>query len=93
MKKILLALMACAWIFSLAHYSNVSMEEKVGPLDMSLSPNDEQITIEAGNIILYQGSNLIICYDINSWNFTRLGKNNGVTKEELLRSLEMETLR
>jgi AraC-like DNA-binding protein len=27
-----------------------------------------------GDLILYQGSNLCIYYDTNSWNFTRIGK-------------------
>lgn len=58
--------------------------EKVGPLDKSLPTNDEQITTEAGDIILYQGNQITIYYDTNSWNFTRLGKINGATKEELL---------
>jgi hypothetical protein len=57
--------------------------EKVGSLGMDLPRNDEQITTEAGDIILYQGSAFVIYYAPNSWNFTRLGKINGVTPEEL----------
>lgn len=57
--------------------------EKVGPLGMNLPRNDEQITTEAGDIILFQGSALVIYYAPNSWNFTRLGKINDVTPEEL----------
>jgi len=57
--------------------------EKVGPLGMDLPRNDEQITTEAGDIILYQGNALVIYYAPNSWNFTRLGKMNHVTPEEL----------
>ena len=48
--------------------------EKVGPLGTSLPRNDSQITTEAGDIILYQGNQITIYYDTNSWNFTRLGK-------------------
>ena len=48
--------------------------EKVGSLGTSLPRNDSQITTEAGDIILYQGNQLTIYYDTNSWNFTRLGK-------------------
>lgn len=58
--------------------------EKVGPLGTSLPRNDEQITTEPGDIILYQGSSLTIYYDTNSWNFTRVGRIEGVTREELL---------
>ncbi len=57
--------------------------EKVGPLGMDLPRNDQQITTEAGDIILFQGSALVIYYAPNSWNFTRLGKINNVTTEEL----------
>ena len=57
--------------------------EKVGPLGMDLPRNDEQITTEARDIILYQGNALVIYYAPNSWNFTRLGKIDHVTAEEL----------
>ena len=48
--------------------------EKVGPIGQSLPANDEQITTGAGDIILYQGSALVIYYAPNSWSFTRLGR-------------------
>ena len=48
--------------------------EKYGPIGTSLPRNDTQITTEAGDIILYQGNQITIYYDTNSWNFTRLGK-------------------
>ena len=57
--------------------------EKVGPLGMNLPRNDEQITTEAGDIILFQGSAFVIYYAPNSWNFTRLGKIDNVTAAEL----------
>lgn len=57
--------------------------EKVGSLGMDLPRNDEQITTGAGDIILYQGNALVIYYAPNSWNFTRLGKIDDVTAEEL----------
>ena len=61
--------------------------EKVGPLGTKLPRNDTQITTQAGDIILYQGNQITIYYDTNSWNFTRLGKVDGVTKTELKRIL------
>ncbi|MCR5289756.1 MAG: hypothetical protein K6E51_07180 [Treponema sp.] len=48
--------------------------EKVGSLGTTLPRNDKQITTSAGDIILYQGNQITIYYDVNSWNFTRLGK-------------------
>lgn len=65
----------------MSDYGNM---EKVGPIGTGLPRNDEQITTRAGDIILYQGNSLVIYYDTNSWNFTRIGKIEGVTGEELL---------
>ena len=57
--------------------------EKVGSLKTPLPRNDTQITTTAGDIILYQGNQIAVYYDTNSWNFTRLGKMDGVTQAEL----------
>ena len=48
--------------------------EKVGPLGTTLTRNDQQITTEPGDVILYQGSQITIYYGVNSWNFTLLGR-------------------
>lgn len=59
--------------------------EKVGSLGISLPRNDRQTTTGPGDIILYLGNNLVIYYDTNSWNFTRIGKVDGVsTRKEML---------
>jgi hypothetical protein len=57
--------------------------EKVGLLGTNLPRNDQKIKAEPGDLILYQGNALVIYYESNSWNFTRLGKIKGFTKEEL----------
>ncbi len=57
--------------------------EKVGALGTELPTNDEQITTEPGDVILYQGDQITVYYDTNSWSFTRLGKVQGVTTDEL----------
>ena len=57
--------------------------EKVGSLPKSLPRNDKQITTEPGDIILYQGNQITIYYDVNSWNFTKLGKVEGKNQEDL----------
>ena len=61
--------------------------EKVGPLPWELPRNDETITTEPGDIILYQGSQITIYYDENTWSFTRLARIEGVTRESLLEAL------
>lgn len=57
--------------------------EKVGGIGTDLPTNDEQITTEPGDLILYMGNAFVIYYAPNSWNFTRLGKINDITAEEL----------
>ncbi len=66
------------------HMSDYGEMEKVGPLGKSLPVNDKNITTGPGDLILYQGNSLVIYYDTNTWNFTRLGKIDGVTGQELL---------
>ena len=61
--------------------------EKVGALPWSLPTCDEQITTEPGDVILYQGNQITIYYDRNTWRFTRLAKIDGATKETLLAAL------
>lgn len=57
--------------------------EKVGSLGMYLPRNDEYITTEPGDIILYQGNQITVYYDTNSWSFTRLGRINDISQDEL----------
>lgn len=61
--------------------------EKVGPLGAYLPQNDEQITTKPGDLILYQGNSFVIYYAPNSWNFTRIGKIDNITQEELKEAL------
>lgn len=58
--------------------------EKVGPIGASLPTNDEQITTKPGDVILYQGDQVTIYYDVNTWSFTRLAHIEGVGGDELL---------
>ena len=57
--------------------------EKVGPLGYTFPENNEQINTVPGDLILYQGSNLCIYYDTNSWNFTHIGKLDNMTQAEI----------
>ena len=57
--------------------------EKVGSLGREFPRNDEQISTEAGDIILYQGRSLVIYYSPNSWSYTRLGKIDNISAQEL----------
>ena len=57
--------------------------EKVGKLGYTFPENNEQINTVPGDLILYQGENLCIYYDTNSWNFTRIGKLDNMTKSDI----------
>ena len=61
--------------------------EKNGKLPSPLPRNDEQITMQACDIILYSGQTFVLAYDINSWSLTRLGKIEGISKDELKKLL------
>ena len=61
--------------------------EKVGDLPWELTAADEQITTGPGDIILYQGKQISIYYDENSWSLTRLATIPAVTRDELLAAL------
>ena len=66
--------------------------EKVGSLPKSFPRNDTQITTTSGDIILYQGNQITIYYDVNRWNFTRLGKIDSITQEDLKKILGKGTV-
>ena len=61
--------------------------EKVGALPWTIERNDKNITTEPGDVILYQGNQITIYYDENSWSFTRLAKIRETSKKELLEVL------
>ena len=54
-----------------------------GALGFSLPKSDQQTTAQPGDVILYNGSNICMFYDTNSWSYTRLGKIDGLSENEL----------
>ena len=70
--------------------SDYSGFEKVGPLGTSLPVNNSQTTTQAGDIVLYNGDQIVIFYGSNSWSYTRLGHIDDLTGwEEALGSGEV----
>ena len=57
--------------------------EQVGSIGADLPRSDEQTTTQAGDIVLYQGNQIVIFYGSNSWAYTRLGHIEGKNAEEL----------
>lgn len=54
--------------------SDYSGFEKVGSLGTSLPTSNKQTTTQSGDIVLYNGNQIVIFYGSNSWSYTRLGK-------------------
>ena len=57
--------------------------EQVGPLGQSLPADDVQMETEPGDIVLYNGDNVVIFYGSNSWDYTKLGHIDGKSTKEL----------
>ena len=53
--------------------------EKVGSLGKSLTTSNSQMTTDAGDIVLYNGNNIVMFYGSNSWSYTRIGKIDDLT--------------
>ncbi len=63
--------------------SNYGGFEKVCQLGITLPRNDKQITTEAGDVMLYSGNQIVFFYDANSWSYTKIGKVEESSIEEL----------
>lgn len=48
--------------------------EKVGSLGTSLTTDNQKITTQAGDIVLYNGNQMVMFYGSNSWSYTKIGK-------------------
>ena len=59
--------------------SDYSGFEKVGSLGADLPASNSQTTTHAGDIVLYQGNQIVIFYGSNSWSYTRLGRIDDLT--------------
>ena len=57
--------------------------EKVGKLPWSLTRTDASTETEPCDIMLYQGNQMTIFYNSNSWSYTKLGHIDNITQEEL----------
>lgn len=53
--------------------------EKVGALGTSLPTSNRQTTTRSGDIVLYQGDQIVMFYGTNSWSYTRLGHIDDLT--------------
>lgn len=61
--------------------------EKVGSLPQALPTSDRQVATAPGDVMLYQGNQISIFYDTNTWEYTPLGHIEGATAQSLLDAL------
>lgn len=54
--------------------------EKVGDLGVSLTASDKQTVTNPGDLVLYQGNQIVLFYGSNSWRYTRLGHVDDVAR-------------
>lgn len=57
--------------------------EKVGYVGQSFPTDNHQIATSAGDLVLYNGDNICIFYGSNSWSYTRIGKLDNISAEEV----------
>lgn len=53
--------------------------EKVGSLGQSLPTSNTHISTQSGDIMLYQGNQIVLFYGSNTWSYTRLGQVTDLT--------------
>ena len=66
-------------VFTATLEDNAAVDALVGALGTSLPTNNSQTTTQAGDIVLYQGNQIVLFYGSNSWSYTRLGKIDDLT--------------
>lgn len=57
--------------------------EQVGSIGTSLPRNDVQMTTSLGDIVLYSGNQMVVFYGANSWAYTKLGRIENMSADEL----------
>ena len=57
--------------------------EKVGDLGFTLPRDDSRIQAQPGDVILYQGRQIVLFYGSNTFSYTRLGRIEGLALQQL----------
>ena len=57
--------------------------EKVGNLGFSLEQSDSRLTAESEDVMLYLGSRIVFFYGSNSYSYTRLGRMENLSPQQL----------
>ena len=65
--------------------------EQVGEIGSDIVSNNVQMTTEPGDIVLYNGNNIVVFFGNNSWSYTKLGKIKNKNLNELKELLDKNT--
>lgn len=57
--------------------------EKVGSIGVALPTSDTNINAEAGDVMLYQGNQIVMFYGENRYSYTRIGRIKGYSTRQL----------
>lgn len=66
-------------------------QEKVGSIGASLPTRDTNINAEAGDVMLYQGNQIVMFYGENRYSYTRIGRIKGYSIAQLKSVLNAES--
>ena len=72
--------------------SRYSDFEQVGNMGHSFKTNNKNIKTYPGDIVLYNGNQIVIFYGSNSWSYTKLGRLSSKTQSELKNLLDKSNL-
>ena len=61
--------------------------EKVGELGFTLPTADKEIKTSPGDLVLYQGNQISLFYNENTWSYTKLGKVSNINMNNLINIL------
>ena len=64
--------------------------EYVGNLNFSLPTSDRRMTTEPGDVVLYQGNQLVVFYGSNTWEYTKIGHLKDVDSSLLKNAFQEE---
>lgn len=64
--------------------------EKVGNIGISLPTSDTVIQAGAGDVMLYQGNQIVVFYGSNRYSYTRIGRINGYSTAQLRSVLSVD---
>ena len=67
--------------------------EQVGEIGHNIASNNVQMTTEPGDIVLYNGNNIVVFFGNNSWSYTKLGKIKDKNLSELKALLDNNSVK